>query len=170
MKTLYLYRHAKSSWKDMHLPDFDRPLNKRGKRDLPVMGERLARQNISFDLILSSPSLRTTQTISQLVQYIDYAFKEIVWDDRLYLSGAYEVEEMIGALDDNYRSVAIVFHNPAITELGNRLQNEVQIMNVPTCGMVSVALDTDRWKHVFDNPGKLNFFLTPKTDKKYTAD
>jgi phosphohistidine phosphatase len=84
MKTLFLVRHAKSSWDDPALPDQDRPLNDRGKRDTPKMAERLAKRDVKPDLILSSPAMRALMTAEIIANKLDYKRKDIVVDDRLY--------------------------------------------------------------------------------------
>src|SRR5437899_10475758 len=88
MKTLFLVRHAKSSWDDTALPDKDRPLNDRGKRDAPKMGERLAKRDVKPDLILSSPARRALTTAEIIAKKLDYKRKDIVADDRLYAGEA----------------------------------------------------------------------------------
>ena len=82
MKTLFLIRHAKSSWDDTALSDKDRPLHDRGKRDAPKMGKRLARRDVKPDLILSSPAMRALTTAEIIAKKLDYKRKDIVVDDR----------------------------------------------------------------------------------------
>ena len=91
MKTLFLVRHAKSSREDTRLPDKDRPLNDRGKRDAPKMGKRLAKRDVRPELILSSPAMRALTTAEMIAKKLDYKLKEIVVDDRLYPSDADEM-------------------------------------------------------------------------------
>jgi len=91
MKTLFLVRHAKSSRDDTRLPDKDRPLNDRGKRDAPKMGKRLAKRDVRPELILSSPAMRALTTAEMIAKKLDYKLKEIVVDDRLYPGDADEM-------------------------------------------------------------------------------
>jgi phosphohistidine phosphatase len=84
MKTLFLIRHAKSSWESTALPDKDRPLNDRGKRDAPKMGKRLAKRDVKPDLILSSPARRALTTAEIIAKKLNYKRRDIVVDDRLY--------------------------------------------------------------------------------------
>ena len=88
MKTLFLIRHAKSSWDDTALPDKDRPLDDRGRRDAPKMGKRLAKRDVKPDLILSSPARRALTTAEVIAKKLDYKLKDIVADDRLYAGEA----------------------------------------------------------------------------------
>src|SRR2546429_8999216 len=84
MKTLFLIRHAKSSWDDTALPDKDRPLGDRGRRDAPKMGKRLAKRDVKPDLILSSPATRALKTAEVIAKKVEFKRKDIGVDDRLY--------------------------------------------------------------------------------------
>ena len=79
MKTLFLIRHAKSSWDDTALPDKDRPLADRGRRDAPKMGKRLAKRDVKPDLILSSPARRALTTAEIVAKKLDYKLKISWW-------------------------------------------------------------------------------------------
>ena len=163
MKVLTLIRHAKSSWKDPGLPDWDRPLNKRGKRDGPAMGQRLAERGSFADLVISSPAVRALATAEAIAEEIDYPWTEIVVDERLYGADLSEWLEVIQGLDDALDRVMCVGHNPGLTELVSYFSAE-GIGNVPTCGVVELRFDTWRWAlvgHVepvevdFDYPKRL---------------
>ena len=91
MKTLFLIRHAKSSWDDPALPDKDRPLGDRGRRDAPKMGKRLAKRDVKPDLILSSPARRALKTAEIIAKKLDYKLKDIVVDDRLYTGAVHDL-------------------------------------------------------------------------------
>src|SRR5213594_3445645 len=95
MKMLFLVRHAKSSWDDTALPDKDRPLSDRGKRDAPKMGKRLAKRRVKPDLILSSPATRALTTAEIIAKKLDYKRKNILVNDRLY---AVEASELLNVL------------------------------------------------------------------------
>src|SRR5437899_11500650 len=105
MKTLFLVRHAKSSWDDTALPDKDRPLNDRGKRDAPKMGERLAKRGVTPDLILSSPAKRALETAQIIAKKLDYKLADIVVDERLYATGADDLLDVIRKLGAKPKSV-----------------------------------------------------------------
>jgi len=121
MKTLFLVRHAKSSWDDTALPDKDRPLNDRGKRDAAKMGERLAKIDVKPDLILSSPARRALTTAEIVAKKLDYKLKNILVDDRLYAVDADDLLDVIRKLGDKSKRVMLFGHNPELTELANRL-------------------------------------------------
>ena len=162
MKTLILVRHAKSSWKNASLADIDRPLNKRGKRDAPKMGKRLAEQNVKIDLIITSPAKRTRKTASVFADHLSYK-NEIIKESALYDASNMAILQLIRNLDDNSQTVMLVGHNPGLTNVVNRL-SRVNIENVPTCGVVILGYDIDSWTKVdevtpvwfdFDYPKKL---------------
>jgi phosphohistidine phosphatase len=161
MKRLTLVRHAKSSWKETGLTDHDRPLNKRGKRDAPMMGERLREQGESPDLLVSSTAKRARKTAEVIAAAIGYPPEAIAYDPRLYLSGVDELLNVIGDLDDEKEHVMLFGHNPGLTALANRL-SDAALENVPTCGVYSVELAIDRWRDVGKHPGQLRLYDYPK--------
>lgn len=144
MKILTLIRHAKSSWKDESLLDLDRPLSKRGRRDAPMMGKRLAERGSYADLMISSPAARALATAEAIAEAIEYPEAEIVVDERLYGADAFEWLEVIQGLDDGWDRVMCVGHNPGLTDLVDALSPD-PIGNVPTCGVVELKFDTDSW-------------------------
>ena len=127
MKTLFLIRHAKSSWDDTTLPDKDRPLNDRGRRDAPKMGERLAKRNVKPDLILSSPAVRALRTAEIIAKKLDYR-RKIVVNEQLYAVGADDLLDVIHQLGDKVERVMLFGHNPELTELAHRLSGEITHM------------------------------------------
>ena len=98
-KTLYLVRHAKSSWKDSSLDDRDRPLNKRGRRTAPDMGQRLAAQGHHPELMISSPANRAHSTAKIIAAEIGYDPSLIHIEEALYFSGVFSMCEVVEALD-----------------------------------------------------------------------
>lgn len=159
MKNLILLRHAKSSWKDTSLDDFDRPLNNRGRRDAPKMAGRLARQKIQIDLIISSSALRTSDTAKIFADIICYKSR-IIFDDNLYEASYKEILDIINQIEDKYKSVLLVCHNPGITNLVNFLSDS-DIDNIPTTGMVGLSLNCS-WKELNENSCYILFYDYPK--------
>ncbi len=159
MKYLYLLRHAKSSWKDLSVNDFDRPLNKRGKKDAPNMGKFLNDRNVKVDLIISSPAKRTKETSKIIAEGIGYKNK-IIFDKNIYEASLEQLLALIKNLNKNLNSVMLVAHNPGLTELANYFVNE-DIDNIPTCGIAAIILENG-WDEVKRNCGKLLFFEYPK--------
>src|ERR1019366_6653447 len=140
MKTLFLVRHAKSSRDDPALPDKDRPLDARGKRDAPKMGTRLARRDVKPDLILSSPAKRALTTAEIIAKRLDYRIKDIVVHDRLYATAADDL------LSDKLKRVMLFGHNPDLTELAHRLSSEITYL--PTCAVAEFKFSGKSWSDV----------------------
>jgi phosphohistidine phosphatase len=161
VKRLSLLRHAKSSWKDASLPDFERPLNKRGRRDAPRMGARLAAAGFRPDGLLSSPAERARATALSIAAEIGYPEREIVFEPALYPGEPDALLARIRALPDAVAHAALVAHNPGLTELSNRLADR-RIDNIPTAGVVQLELAVDTWGQVADGCGRLLDFAYPK--------
>ncbi|MEY4931219.1 MAG: hypothetical protein RI909_1943 [Bacteroidota bacterium] len=166
MKTLYVIRHAKSSWDDPDLGDFDRPLNKRGKKDAPNMARRLKEKRVTPDFMISSPAARAFDTCKEFAKILDYDKDKIKTDQRLYHADEDQILTVIRDLKDRVRDdeeIVLLFgHNPGLTEFANALTNE-SIENIPTCGIVKCHLKIERWKDVTFGCGALNFFDFPKS-------
>ena len=146
MKTLFLVRHAKSSWDDPALADKDRPLNDRGKRDAPKVGGRLAKAGAKPDLILSSPAKRALTTAEIIARKLGYKCKNIVVDDRLYAVEPEALLDVIRRLDDGAECVMLFGHNPELTELAHRLSGKIGHM--PTCAVAELTFDVKSWKRI----------------------
>src|SRR5436190_18716918 len=146
MKTLFLIRHAKSSWTDPALPDKDRPLGNRGRRDARKMGKRLAKREVKPDLILSSPARRALKTARIIAKKLDYKRKDIVLDDRLYAGAMNDLLDVIHQLGDKLERVMLFGHNPELTEFAHRLSSE--ITHMPTCAVAEFPFDAKSWSHI----------------------
>lgn len=160
-KYLYLIRHAKSSWEDSSLRDFDRPLNKRGLRDAPEMGRRLAEKQVLADLMLTSPANRALTTCKLIAAEIDFPQEAIEKDDDIYHAGPSTLLDVINDIDNTWRTVLLFGHNPGFTDLANQL-NGTNIDNIPTCGIVLCKFDTDSWEEIRFGSGTQLFFDFPK--------
>lgn len=144
MKTLTLVRHAKSSWKDSSLADRDRPLNKRGERDAPVMARRIAAAGIRPSLIVSSPAVRAWRTAKAVAREIGYPIEFLQRESGLYLASLREIQEVLAAQDEKFNSLMLIGHNPGLTSFANFLVPGLTD-NVPTAGVVSVNINQDDW-------------------------
>ena len=161
MKRLYLVRHAKSSWGNPGLTDFDRPLNKRGKRDAPQMGDYLRSfRQVHPDYVLCSTAKRVRSTAKRLLKALAYPKEQVVWDERIYSGHSDDVLAMIRRIDNQYKEVMVIGHNPDMTELANVLTG-VHIANMPTCGVAGIDFDIDSWANI--RLGNLVFFEVPKS-------
>ena len=161
MKYLWLIRHAKSSWEAPYLKDYDRPLNKRGKRDAPFMGKELKKNAFSPELVISSPSKRTTLTAEKIFNELDFGFEKIQWEPKLYGAGTWECINIINSLEQDINTVCIIGHNPTLTDLSNYLTDNY-IDNIPTCGIVKISFEVINWAMVSKSLGSLVSFDYPK--------
>ncbi len=147
MKDLILVRHAKSSWKDPTLRDHERPLNKRGKRDAPEMGERLARRGYEPDLMVSSSAVRALKTARTIAGKLAYSRQSIAVEDRLYHAGVAELLQVIRGVDDSVDSLMLFGHNPGLTDLANHIGPR-EILNMPTCAVLHLRFEAESWAEV----------------------
>jgi phosphohistidine phosphatase len=159
MKKIFLLRHAKSSWKDSSLSDFDRPLNDRGKRDAPIMAERFLKRNIPVDLIISSSSQRTVAT-AKIFSDILHLNVPIRKNDELYEASSHDILNCIRQIEDHYQNVIFVCHNPGITNLANYLSKHF-IENIPTTGIAGFSFEKN-WKDLKEKSCSFLFFDYPK--------
>jgi phosphohistidine phosphatase len=161
MKRLLLVRHAKSSWNHPGLDDFDRPLNKRGKHDAPMMAERLARRGIRPDAIVVSPAKRAKRTAKLLAEGMGVSQDHVRDEAQIYEASVPMLLQVIAGFDDNWSFVMLVGHNPGLTSLVNALAGSV-IDNLPTCGVADISLDIERWRDVAPGCGTCQFLDYPK--------
>ncbi|GAK58981.1 phosphoglycerate mutase [Candidatus Vecturithrix granuli] len=161
MKRVYLLRHAKSSWQDSSLEDFERPLNKRGKQDAPEMGQRLRSQHVLPDLIISSPAKRAVATAKIFAEEIGYPKKQIVYEAAIYEADTARLQTLLHGLENNIQQVMLCGHNPGLTMLAEYLSGTL-IDNIPTCGIVCVDFAVDTWQEIGERKGTLIFFDYPK--------
>lgn len=161
MKTLTILRHAKSSWKDTGLSDHDRPLNKRGERDAPIMASRIQQAGIRPSLILSSPAVRAWTTAKLVAKNISYPIEFLQRDERLYNAGVRRIIDVLTEQDIGFSSIMIVGHNPGFTDFANYLVPGLT-HNIPTCGVVSVTVDSDDWNLKADKNAELVTYDYPK--------
>jgi len=165
MKTLYLIRHAKSGWSKPDTRDFERPLSKRGKKDINTIGSYLALRSINPDLILSSCALRAQETTDILSKKIEFTGVKYYLEE-LYLTSLDAIKEIIMIQDDDVESMFVVGHNPQLHELANLLTDE-HISRFPSLGVVAINFEIENWSEISDVVGKLDFFIFPKQFKYY---
>ena len=161
MKKLLVVRHAKSSWDYPDLDDIDRPLNKRGKRNAPEMGKRLARKGIHPDLLITSPANRAKTTAKKIAKALSFPKDEIVIDQTLYHGTNRDIINVIQNVKDEISILMIFGHNPGFTDLVNQLSNS-NIYNIPTCGIAEIDFNVQSWGEIDIKMGKLIDFDYPK--------
>ncbi len=164
MKTIYFIRHAKSDWSEAGLSDFDRGLNKRGKRDLSFMASRLKKYGIKPDLILSSPAKRAKITAEEIADVIGYKKENISFEKSLYDSSYTTYRYLLDSQDNKTDSIFIVAHNPTLTSVAEILSGAI-IGNMPTCSIVCMEFDAKSFKEIKEGNGKILFFDCPKKHK-----
>ena len=164
MKTLYIVRHAKSSWDDPSLDDFNRPLSTRGEKDAPRMGKRLKEREITVDLMITSPAKRAWKTCKAIAKILGYPEEKIKKEKELYHAGEESFLSVLRSIKDPNDVVMIFGHNPGLTEFVNSLFDE-NIMNVPTAGVVGGKLNIDSWRELKLGCGEMMFFDFPKKPK-----
>ena len=160
-KRLVLIRHAKSDWSDSSLRDFDRPLNKRGNRDAPRMGKLLGQQGVRPDLIISSDALRARITAELIAREVGYPLADIRLSHALYLAAPATLLAALAEVDESLRCVALVAHNPGMTDLANQL-SDARIDNLPTSGIFMTELDEGKWSDFGRRQARFAGFLSPK--------
>lgn len=150
MKILTIVRHAKSSWSNRGLSDKERPLNRRGERDAPVMAKRIAAHGIRPSQIVSSPAVRAWTTARIVAQEISYPVEFLQREDSLYLASLDEILDVVVAQDNGFNSLMLFGHNPGFTDFANFLSPGLTD-NLPTAGVVSVQFDRDDW-NLYERP------------------
>ncbi|PYS98615.1 MAG: phosphohistidine phosphatase [Acidobacteria bacterium] len=163
MKTLYVLRHAKSSWDEAGLSDFDRPLNKRGTTTAPFMGETMASNGFEPDVIVSSPAVRARET-SQLVKEAARMTVDIIFDERIYEASARTLQLVASSIDDRFESAMIVGHNPGMEGLIRLLTGKSEEM--PTAALAIIDLDIEHWNEIDSGLGELRRIIRPKEEMK----
>jgi phosphohistidine phosphatase len=143
------------------LDDFERPLNKRGRKNAPFMGKILKKLKVAPDLILSSPANRASMTARIIADKIGYPLDKIHYSENIYNFSANALIDVIKQLDNVVRKAMFVGHNPALTELANYIGDE-PISNIPTAGIFCTELDIPSWAKIGNHCGKLMFFEFPK--------
>lgn len=165
MKTLYIVRHAKSSWEDPSLTDIERPLLEKGIKKTSRVLDFLLTKDLSVDVIISSPAVRAHETAKLLAPSFCCDTKDIVIDDRLYEHPAEEITEVLYELDDKINSAMIVGHNPVFTDLANNFL-DTKIDWLPTSGVVCIEFHTDKWQKISLTKKSISFIVYPGMLKK----
>jgi phosphohistidine phosphatase len=159
MRTLYLLRHAKSSWKDSTLTDFERPLKDRGREAAEQIGLFLAAKKVNISALIVSPAVRTRQTIDIVLRHASLGI-EPRFDRRIYEASLSTLVQIVSEIEDDKQTAMLVGHNPGMEEMLALLTHETRHM--PTCALARIGLDGASWKEVGRGMGKLEWFVTPK--------
>ena len=167
MKTLTLLRHAKSGWDDPVTRDFDRPLNRRGRRAARTVGAKMRKLGLAFDRVLASPARRVVETLEEVAE--TFGPIEPEYEQRLYLATTETLIELLRATDESVERLLLVGHNPGMECLAlalsggseNALRGEIEL-KYPTGTLAEIALDVEGWWQVDGGCGKITRFIRPR--------
>lgn len=159
MRTLYLLRHAKSSWKNEDLVDFERPLAGRGRKASETMGHLLKEKEITFDLVLSSPAVRARET-TDLVLRAAKLRADVRYDERIYEATTSRLIDVISQIENECKAVVLVGHNPGMAELLSLLTGETE--EFPTATLAKIVFKNAKWTEVGNKKGALDWVVRPK--------
>ena len=169
MKKLTLLRHAKSGWDDPVDRDFDRPLNKKGKRAAAVIGSFIKRNRLSFDQILASPAVRVIETLENVEEASGLAM-EPTWDRKIYLASSATLLDVLRGAREEAGHVLMVGHNPGLEDLvfdlvpddgSSPARDEVET-KYPTATLAEMTLAIDSWADITEKCGTLDRLTRPR--------
>lgn len=163
MKTIYVLRHAKSSWDAADLADIDRPLNDRGENVAPFIGEFMRSNGFEPEIIVSSPAMRARET-ARLVKEAAHSSAEVMYDERIYEASARTLQLVVTSIADRFESAMLVGHNPGMEALVRLLTGKSEQM--PTAALAVIDLDIQRWTEVDSGLGQLRRIVRPKEEMK----
>lgn len=161
MKTLIITRHAKSSWNNNTLSDFQRPLNKRGIRDAPLMADRLRNRSQTPELVLSSTAARAIETTALFMSTLGLGKESLLTTDTIYEAPLSALEQAVSSLPTHISVAMMVGHNPGVSSLGDFLCSRSNLQ-MPTCAMACFELDVERWEDVYRDCAAMLWYDYPK--------
>ncbi|MBN3035105.1 MAG: histidine phosphatase family protein [Bacteroidales bacterium] len=164
MKTLYIVRHAKSSWDHPELPDEARPLLEKGKKRTKLLIDFLLKNEVQVDMIMSSHAVRALETAKILAYALRYPEDKVQVSKSLYFTDEEGLFNVFFDLSNDITSLMIVGHNPTLTNFINRFM-EHKIEWLPTSGVACFTFNIGSWAELSGSKGKLKFMVTPKTMK-----
>lgn len=167
MKTLTLLRHAKSSWDDTVQRDFDRPLNRRGRKAARAVGQEMRAQGMEFDRVIASPAVRVIETLADVSDGYGRAI-EPEYDERIYLALTSTLLELVQDTDEGVDRLLLVGHNPGLESLaillsrdGDPVRREIAV-KYPTSTLAQIAFPVDSWGAVREGSGSISRFIRPR--------
>lgn len=169
MKILGLYRHAKSDWHDARARDFDRPLNKRGRKGADLMGRHIADHGIQWDRIIASPAVRVAETVELGAKAAGRTLPAI-WDRRIYLASSATLLDLIHEQDGDPAAILMIGHNPGLEDLifdlvpddGSSPLRDIVEEKFPTAAYAVLELDADSWADVREGSARLVHLTRPR--------
>jgi len=167
MKTLYIIRHAKSSWDDLSLDDFDRPLNKRWKEDIEIIWNILKDKWIKPDQIFCSSAKRAKKTCKVICEKIWFKINKVNFDKKIYNYHREWIDFYLSYIMDfsnKNNEIFIIWHNDAFTKLAHYLLWK-DIWNLPTSSVVKIDFNIKKWSNISYWNWKKDFYIFPKMYK-----
>lgn len=159
MRTLYLLRHAKSSWKDPSQADFERPLANRGRKACEIVARLIQDRGLEFDLVLCSTAIRARETIDLVSKYAKLK-SELRFDERIYEATVSELLEIVSQLENDRKEVLLVGHNPGFEDLLHLFSGTDH--RFPTAAMAKIKLKISKWSDPFDKKASVDWVARPK--------
>ena len=168
MTMLTILRHAKSSWDDAALDDFDRPLNERGRKAARRMGQELQQRGVRFDRVIASPALRVRETLDGLSDGYGEGF-EVTFDPQIYGASVRSILRLIRNIPANVQAPLLVGHNPVLQQLVLELtQDDAEGLRarvarkLPTAAVAMIELLVVRWDEVAPHSGRIRELIFPR--------
>lgn len=161
MRHVILVRHAKSSWDDAFMSDFDRPLTERGKEDALLMAKHVFEKKVQIDSFISSPAKRARKTASFFLKQYGLEKEDLVLKPELYLPPVEIFYSTIEACNDDIKNLALFSHNSGITDFANTLVSTIKVPDIPTCGVFVIQTNASSWQQFRDFDKRLVFFDYP---------
>ena len=164
MKTLYLVRHAKSSWDFPELTDSERPLNKRGRKDAPMMAQIFQEKEGIPDKLVTSPAVRALNTCIIFSSQFGIDRSDIQVEGEIYEAFPSTIIRLVQAFDESWNSACLFGHNPTFTDVANWFTTRM-IPNVPTCGIIKIMSPVKKWADFSPDQGNVTATYFPKDFK-----
>lgn len=169
MKKLTLLRHAKSSWDDAVSRDFDRPLNKKGKRAARSIGLFIKRNELMIDLVLASPAVRVVETLEHVEETCAGSY-EPEWERKIYLASSVTLMEVLRCVESDAAHILMVGHNPGLEDLvfdlvpddGSSTARNMVEEKYPTAALAEMTLAIDSWAEITESCASLDRFTRPR--------
>ena len=161
MKTVYILRHAKSSWDFPHLSDHDRPLLEKGIKRTKLIGGYLVKNNFTVDRIISSSAVRALETARIIAKSINYPVENIQINRMIYNANVESLTDLLYSMPDNICSVMLVGHNPTFTTFANQWLDD-PVDWLPTSALAGISFKTEKWEDLSMAACETEFFITPR--------
>jgi phosphohistidine phosphatase len=169
LKILGLYRHAKSDWHDARARDFDRPLNKRGRKGADLMGRHIAEHGIAWERMVASPAVRVAETI-ELGAKATGQTPPVIWDRRIYLASSATLLDLIHEQEGDPASILMIGHNPGLEDLifdlvpddGSSPLRDIVEEKFPTAAYAVLEIAAESWADVREGSARLVHLIRPR--------